>query len=315
MFKTDRECIKEAARDLIDELDGTSHLRIDKSLVPGRLQEIDGWVTNVAGWNGNPSIAVSIDRIRGFETVKFWTGFWGNRKQIEALVGKLPRADRHDLELGDSDFRCEGKKYRLVKRPPGEKLQRPVMEHYRRYGSYFGIYDVNSRRRFDRSRSADFVKRVVEAVTPSDRANVPKRTSGAARNAYKKYLRSTELHIGRKHTDLQERFKSFLRRNSATDLEDHIDSVDLRYRDRTGSVTFCEVKPCTYQTTRFAIRTAIGQLLDYRHAAKANIPKLMIVLEQRPTNSEIELATGNGFCIAYPAGAGFTVVPHQPDRS
>jgi hypothetical protein len=179
------------------------------------------------------------------------------------------------------------------------------MEHYRRYGSCFGIYDVNSRRRFDRSRSADFVKRVAEAVTPSDSANVPKRTPGAARNAYKKYLRSTELHIGRKHTDLQERFKSFLRRNSATDLEDHIDSVDLRYRDRTGSVTFCEVKPCTYQTTRFAIRTAIGQLLDYRQAAKANIPKLMVVLEQRPTNFEIELATGNGFCIAYPAGAGF----------
>jgi hypothetical protein len=104
MFKTDRECIKEAARGLIDELDGNSHLRIDKSLVPGRLQEIDGWVTNVAGWNGNPSIAVSIDRIRGFETAKFWTGFWGNRKQIEALVGKLPPADRHDLEFGRQRF-------------------------------------------------------------------------------------------------------------------------------------------------------------------------------------------------------------------
>jgi hypothetical protein len=266
------------------------------------------------GLEWQPSVAVSIDRIPGFETPKFWTGFCGSRKKIEALVQKLPAADRHDLELGDRNFRCEGKKYRLLKRPPREKLQRPVMEHYRHYGSYFGIYDVNSRRRFDRSRSADFVKRVVEAVTPSDRANVPKRTPGAARNAYKKYLQSTELHIGRKHTDLQERFKSFLRRNSATDMEDHIDSVDLRYRDRTGSVTFCEVKPCAFQTTRFAIRTAIGQLLDYRQAAKDNISKLMIVLEQRPTNFEIELATGNGFCIAYPArGAGFTVVPHQPD--
>jgi hypothetical protein len=53
--------------------------------------------------------------------------------------------------------------------------------------------------------------------------------------------------------------------------------------------------------------------MDYRQEVQGDSPKLMIVLEQRPTNFDIALATGNGFCIAYPAqGASFTVVSHEP---
>jgi hypothetical protein len=314
-FMTDKECIKEAARDLIDELEGSIHLNIDRSLVLERLECVNGWITTVAAWDGNPSIAISIDRVPGFETPKFWTGFFGSRKQIEAFVRKLPVADRHDLELSDRDFQWDGKKYRLLEPPSGKKLRHPVMEHYRRYDSYFGIYDVNSSRHFDSGRSADFVKRVVKTVDPSNGTNVSKRSPGAAGNAYKKYLKSTELHIGPKHKALQERFKSFLRKDAATDIDENSGSVDLWYRDRTGSVTLCEVKPCTYQTARFAIRTAIGQLLDYSQPAKGKIPKLMIVVEERPAKFDIELATGNGFCIAYPDGADFTLIPHQPNTA
>jgi hypothetical protein len=67
-----------------------------------------------------------------------------------------------------------------------------------------------------------------------------------------------------------------------------------------------EIKPCEPQSARYAIRTAMGQLLDYRQRAGEDVA-LLIVLERKPREEDGLLALTNGFGIAYPAGNGFSV--------
>lgn len=68
-----------------------------------------------------------------------------------------------------------------------------------------------------------------------------------------------------------------------------------------------EVKPCEAESVRFAIRTAMGQLLDYRQKA-AGEPALLVVIEVEPGEQDRLLATSNGFGIAYPSRGKFKIV-------
>jgi hypothetical protein len=51
---------------------------------------------------------------------------------------------------------------------------------------------------------------------------------------------------------------------------------------------------------RFAVRTAIGQLLDYKQRHSDPDAALLVVLETRPSDEDIDLALTNGFGVAYP---------------
>jgi len=68
-----------------------------------------------------------------------------------------------------------------------------------------------------------------------------------------------------------------------------------------------EIKPCAKSDARFAIRMAMGQLLDYQQRHRANPIHLLVVLEVKPDTEDTELAIMNGFGIAYPWGAGFVL--------
>jgi len=84
---------------------------------------------------------------------------------------------------------------------------------------------------------------------------------------------------------------------------------------KDGSTLYCEAKHCTPELCRFAIRQAMGQLLDYSQDSK-QLPRKMVVLNERPSKRDLALATNNGFDVAYCRtrnGAAFEI--HWSDRS
>ena len=129
----------------------------------------------------------------------------------------------------------------------------------------------------------------------------------AAGDPYVRYVEAYEVRISPRHSSLQERFERFLTTDGAAELRPNVESVDLRYRNTEKGAILAEIKPCERPNARYAIRTAMGQLLDYRQRAKQN-SSLLIVLETKPKEEDRLLAISNGFGIAYPVKGTFEVL-------
>ncbi|MCP2059262.1 hypothetical protein ACVIW3_004772 [Bradyrhizobium diazoefficiens] len=134
---------------------------------------------------------------------------------------------------------------------------------------------------------------------------------GASRDPYQRYVEAYEVEISPRHDKLQGSFERYLARAGATQVTPNVASVDLRYNDATRGLTFVEIKPCDKASARYAIRTAIGQLLDYRQRANPDV-SLLIVLEAAPSHEDRSLATQNGFGVAYPLRGTFEVLWPTP---
>lgn len=65
-----------------------------------------------------------------------------------------------------------------------------------------------------------------------------------------------------------------------------------------------EVKPTEQATIRFAIRTAIGQLIDYRQQQQWSGKQLIVVSNEVESAEDRALALENGFGLAWPIGQG-----------
>lgn len=131
-------------------------------------------------------------------------------------------------------------------------------------------------------------------------------SAGAAVNSYLRYVEAYEVRVTPRHDALQTRFERFLTTQEATEVRHNVASVDLLYRDARKRSVLAEIKPCDDANVRYAIRTAIGQLLDYRQRVD-NDASLLIVLETRPNKEDCLLATSNGFGIAYPMKDAFSM--------
>lgn len=123
-------------------------------------------------------------------------------------------------------------------------------------------------------------------------------SAGATGDDYLRYVEAHEVEITPRHNILQAKFERFIASDGATELRPNVASVDLRYRDAAKGQVLVEVKPCERPSVRYAIRTAIGQLLDYKQRANEEA-SLLIVLEIKPSDEDCLLATSNGFGIAY----------------
>jgi len=134
-----------------------------------------------------------------------------------------------------------------------------------------------------------------------------KNSPDTAKDPYIRYVEAHEIRVDPKHNQLQGRFKDFLAAKSAMDVQANLESVDLRYSDPKRGRVLVEIKPCECASARYAIRTAMGQLLDYCQRAKGD-PSLLIVIEVEPSEEDQLLASSNGFGIAYPAKGTFNVV-------
>lgn len=165
------------------------------------------------------------------------------------------------------------------------------------------------------SKAIEFVAEVKSAINghPSSSSDA---SSGQGRNGrngragqapseiYERYVREYEIKINPKHDRLQEKFKKFLKKQypGVKFLTTYRD--DLRFYIKGQSMVMVEVKPTDPTTLRFAIRMAIGQLLDYKQHQRWS-EKQLIVVETEVTNADdLELALGNGFGLAWPDDNG-----------
>jgi hypothetical protein len=127
-------------------------------------------------------------------------------------------------------------------------------------------------------------------------------------SAYTRYIQAYEVNILPKHRDLQNLFCKYLDGMGFSGVIHDKNFVDIRYNDHDGFGVLCEVKPCNSGNARFAIRCAIGQLLDYKQKEDFD-GKMLIVLENEPdTEEDVCLALENGFGVAWPTeGQSFSV--------
>lgn len=130
------------------------------------------------------------------------------------------------------------------------------------------------------------------------------RTASTAADAYKRYMQENEIVVSPLHARLQGKFVKHLAEQPAADVRENIDRVDLRYRDSRRGPVLVEVKPTEPSTVRYAIRTAMGQLLDYRQHAQLN-HALLIVVDDEPKDEDQKLALSNGFGLAWRSGQSF----------
>lgn len=147
------------------------------------------------------------------------------------------------------------------------------------------------------------VRTLIEGGTVTSIAASSDRRAGAASSVvHVRYFNSYETTVHPLHDQLQKRFVAYLRAQhpSVTFPASHRD--DLRYTIPGRQEVMVEVKPSDKATVRFAIRLALGQLLDYRQHQRWQGPQLIVVGSEVSRADDLSLALDNGFGIAWPVG-------------
>lgn len=126
------------------------------------------------------------------------------------------------------------------------------------------------------------------------------RAGQATAQAHARYLERHEVQISPRHNKLEGRFKNFLQRSLPDVKFPPTFRDDLRFVGADGQAVMVEVKPTEPSTVRFAIRTAIGQLLDYRQHQGWTGDQLIVVETEVLNADDKGLARENGFGIAWP---------------
>lgn len=130
------------------------------------------------------------------------------------------------------------------------------------------------------------------------------RAGAASAVGYRRYVGEHEVQISPRHNNLQQAFKMFLCKNFPKVIFPACFRDDLRYAVTQEYEVMVEVKPCDFSTVRFAIRAAIGQLLDYKQH-QGWTGKQLILVETVVGNVEDRLlALDNGFGLAWPEEKG-----------
>lgn len=119
--------------------------------------------------------------------------------------------------------------------------------------------------------------------------------------------RSVEPH----HTELQAKFVRFLK-TSGIEYEENLNFIDVQYQ-LDGCKIFSEIKPTVNVETKYAIRAAIGQLLEYRYSLNKNAI-LEIVIGKKPKESEIGFVKSLGFFFSYYDAKKKTFIRVKPNN-
>jgi hypothetical protein len=133
------------------------------------------------------------------------------------------------------------------------------------------------------------------------------RAGAAASDPYQRYVAKYEVTIHPRHDKLQESFKAFLAGQHQEINFPPCVRDDLRYVVQGCPGVMVEVKPTDAATVRYAIRAAIGQLLDYRQDQRWKGPQLIVVETEVAAENDLLLAFDNGFGLAWPSESGFIV--------
>ena len=95
---------------------------------------------------------------------------------------------------------------------------------------------------------------------------------------------------------MQAKFVEYLSKNRIVYLENK-DYIDVQYHlDKEAYL--CEIKPTMNMDSKYAIRIAIGQLLEYQYLNNKDA-KLEIVISTKPRDEEIEFVKSLGMRLTY----------------
>ena len=130
------------------------------------------------------------------------------------------------------------------------------------------------------------------------------RAGAAASTDYQRYFKMFEATTHPRHDKLQRKFKAFLRKRHVQISFPQCFRDDLRYAVHDETPVMVEIKPSDPATLRLAIRTAIGQLLDYGQQQQWAGRRLILVETEVTNADDLRLAFDNGFGLAWPAGPG-----------
>lgn len=120
--------------------------------------------------------------------------------------------------------------------------------------------------------------------------------------------RSVEPH----HTELQSKFVRFLKSKKIS-LEENRNFVDVRYKIDDKNF-FAEIKPTDNVETKYAIRAAIGQLLEYQYSLNKHA-RLEIVVGKKPNKKEIDFVRTIGFYLSYYKAKNKSFVRIKPNKA
>ena len=129
--------------------------------------------------------------------------------------------------------------------------------------------------------------------------NEDPKSGGTSKTSYVRYVESYETKISPEHNNLQKAFKKYLQKIGYDGIKEDVAHVDIRFESKHGCQVLVEVKPCTILNARYAIRTAMGQLLDYQQR-QGETCKLIVVTQVKPNKEDWYLLKLNGFGLAYP---------------
>ena len=98
------------------------------------------------------------------------------------------------------------------------------------------------------------------------------------------------------HAKLQALFVEFLSKTGLK-YEENKDYIDVKYFQ--GKETYyCEIKPTKNMDSKYAIRIAVGQLLEYQYFNNKNA-KLEIVISSKPRKAEVEFVKSLSMKLTY----------------
>lgn len=140
----------------------------------------------------------------------------------------------------------------------------------------------------------------VSAVKASSAGWRRGRAGAATSEAYRRYVREYEAEVHPLHDNLHKRFVAFLRKQHPKVEFPPSVRDDLRYAVRGKPQVMVEIKPANTATVRFAIRAAIGQLLDYRQHQGWKDRQMILVGAKVTRADDLSLALDNGFGLAWP---------------
>lgn len=241
---------------------------------------------------------------------------------IRKAHGTRVAFDRHWLAHMDVAWRCPMTHYAWFGEPvtiiPNALIPKdpPRQAIVKMHGSYQAIRPDQALSIVHRALPADHS--VVGWLSTGDFAQVrnrsvrdapsPKgsgsRSASTTAEPYKRYMQENEIVVSPLHAELQGAFTGHLARRHIAEVRENVDRVDLRYRDPDRGAVLVEVKPTEPATVRFAIRVAMGQLLDYQQRTSGR-HALLIVIGDEPTGEDTQLALSNGFGLAWRKGRSF----------
>ncbi len=131
-------------------------------------------------------------------------------------------------------------------------------------------------------------------------------------NSYERYVREALIKVHPKHNSLEKSYRNYLISIGVLEPRQNDRGMDFVFNHPRRGLCIAELKPCETGQTRFAIRHALGQLLEYRYQHEPSAA-LIAVLSVQPTTEEQAYLKSLNMAFAWQSEKGFIEI--WPDGS